>query len=43
MCQVVCNKMPLDPLPDELKDLKRLKKKLIFKIILFKKIAIMNG
>ena len=26
MCQVVYNKMPLDPLLDELKDLKRLEK-----------------
>ena len=32
----VCNKMVLDSIPNELKDLKELEKVLIFKIILFK-------
>ena len=42
--QAVCNKMEIDPIPYELKDLKCFKKKkLISKIILFKKIAIMHG
>ena len=27
LCQAVCNKMTLDPIPDELKDLKKKKKK----------------
>ena len=35
--------MILDPIPDELKDLKELEKVVIFKRILFKKIAIMHG
>ena len=35
--------MVLDPIPDELKDLKELEKVLIFKRVLFKKIAIMYG
>ena len=42
-CQAVCNKMSSDPIPDELKDLKKLEKNLISKRITFKKIAIMNG
>ena len=42
-CQAVCNKMVLDLIPDELKDLKKLEKVLISKRILFKKIAIMHG
>ena len=40
--QAVCNKMVLDPIPDELKDLKKLGKVLISKIILFKKIIILG-
>ena len=36
-CQSVFNKMSLDPIPDELKDLKNLEKNLIFKKIIFKK------
>ena len=36
-CQAVFNKMSLDPIPDELKDLKVLEKKLITKRIIFKK------
>ena len=43
LCQVICNKMPLDIITVELKDLERLEKKLIFKITLFKKIAITHG
>ena len=42
-CQAVCNKMVLDPIPNELKGLKKLEKVLISKRILFKKIAIMHG
>ena len=42
-CQAVCNKMALDPIPDELKDLKKLKKVLISKRILFKKTELMHG
>ena len=42
-CQAVFNKMSLDPFLDELKDLKKLEKILIFKIIIFKKVAIMHG
>ena len=42
-CQAVCNKMARYPIPDILKDLKKLEKVLIFKRILFKKIAIMHG
>ena len=34
-CQAVCNKMEIDPAPNELKDLKCLEKKLMFKRILF--------
>ena len=41
-CQAVCNKMTLDPIPDELQDLKKIEKVLISKRILFKKIAIMH-
>ena len=40
-CQAVSNKMALDPIPDELKDLKKLGKLLTSKKILFTKIAIM--
>ena len=36
-CQAVFNKMSLDPFLDELKDLKRLEKTLISKIIIFLK------
>ena len=36
-CQAAFNKMSLDPVPDELKDLKVLEKKLISKRIIFKK------
>ena len=43
LCQVICNKIPLDIITVELKDLERLEKKLIFKITLFKKIAITHG
>ena len=42
-CQVVFNKMSLDPIPDELKDFKKLEKILIFKRIILKKIAIIHG
>ena len=42
-CQAVFNKMSLDPIPDELKDLKKSEKILISKRIIFKKIAIMHG
>ena len=42
-CQAVCNKMDLDPMPDELKDLKKLEKVLILKRTLFKKIATMSN
>ena len=42
-CQAVCNKMAIFPIPDILKDLKKLEKVLISKRILFKKIAIMHG
>ena len=38
-CQTVCNKMYLNPIPDELKDFKKLEKVLISKRILFKKIV----
>ena len=41
--QAVFNKMSLDPIPDELKDLKKLEKILISRAIIFKKIAIMHG
>ena len=39
--RAVCNKMAVDPIPNELKDLKKLEKVLFSKRILFKKIAIM--
>ena len=42
-CQAYCNKMALDPIPDELKDLKKLEKVLISERILFKKMAMMPG
>ena len=35
--------MALDPIPDELQDLKKIEKVLISKRILFKKIPIMHG
>ena len=41
-CQAVCNKLVLDPIPDELKDLKKLEV-LISKRVLFKKIAVLCG
>ena len=41
-CQEVCNKMALSPIPDILKDLKKLEKFLILRRILFKKITIMH-
>ena len=45
-CKAVCNRMPLDPIPDELKNSKK-KKKIekvpIFRRTLFKKITIMHG
>ena len=42
-CQAIFNKMSLDPIPDELKDLKKLEKVLISKRIIFKETAIMHG
>ena len=42
-CQAVFDKTSLDPIPDELKYLKKLEKHLISKRIIFKKIAIMHG
>ena len=42
-CQAVCNKIALDPTPDERKNFKKLEKALISKRILFKEIAIMHG
>ena len=41
--QAVCNKMVLDPIPDELRDFKKLESVLISKRILFKKITIILG
>ena len=41
-CQAVFNRTSLDPIPDELKDLKKLEKILISRGIIFKKIAIMH-
>ena len=38
-CQVVCNKIGVDPMPNEFKDLKKLEKVLISKRILFKKMS----
>ena len=40
---LVCNKMALYPIRDELKKLQKSEKKLIFNRILFKKITIMHG
>ena len=40
--RAVYNKMALDPIPDKLKDLRKLEKVLISKRVLFKKIAIMH-
>ena len=42
-CQAVYNKMALSPIPDSLKDLKKIEKVLISKRILFKKTAITYG
>ena len=42
-CQTVFNKMILDTIPDELKDLKTFKNILISKRIIFKKITTMQG
>ena len=42
-CQAVFDKTSLDPIPDELKYLKKLEKDLISKRIILKKIAIMHG
>ena len=42
-CQAVFDKTSLDPIPDELKYLKKLEKDLISKRIIFKKIAITHG
>ena len=42
-CQAIFKKMSLGPIPDELKDLKKLEKVLISKRTIFKKIAIMHG
>ena len=44
-CQTVFNKMSSDPIPDELKDLKKKKKKKLFffKWVGYKKIAVMYG
>ena len=42
-CQAAFNKMSLDPIPDELKDLKKLEKIFIPKRIIFKKIAVIHG
>ena len=42
-CQAVFSKMSLDPIPDELKDLKKVAKIFISKRIIFKIIAIMHG
>ena len=41
-CQAVFKKMGLDSILDELKDLKKIEKILIFKRIRFKKIGIMH-
>ena len=35
-CQVVCNKMAVDPIPNKLKDLKKLEKVLILEFCLRK-------
>ena len=42
-CQAVCNKMALDPIPDELRDLKKLERVLISNRLLCRKIALMHG
>ena len=42
-CQAACNKIALDPTPDELKDLKKLENVLTSQRILFKKKAITFG
>ena len=42
-CKAVFNKMSLDPVPDELKDFKKLEKILISRRIILKKITIMHG
>ena len=41
-CQAVFHKMSLEPIPDELNDLKELEKILTSKKTIFKKITIMN-
>ena len=42
-CQAVFNKMSFDHILNELKDLKNLEKILVFKRLIFKRIAIMHG
>ena len=42
-CQAICNKMAVDPIPNELKNFKKLEKVFTSKRILFKKVAIMHG
>ena len=42
-CQAVFNKMSLAPIPDKLKDLKKIEKVLVSNGIILKKIAIMQG
>ena len=42
-CRAIFNKMSLDPIPDKLKDFKKLQKILIYKRMIFLKIAIMHG
>ena len=41
-CQAVCNKMALYSITDKLKNLKKIEKVAISKIILFKKVEIMH-
>ena len=41
--EAVCNKMTLDCIPDELKDLNKIDKVLLFKITLFKEMGVMHG
>ena len=42
-CQAVCNKLALEPIPDEFRHFKKLENLLVSKRILFEKIAIMYG